>query len=74
MEAKMRRTIDGSTGVDASKAGEGLDLAEERAKWVEEWGEAEAEKMMGLVLGAMEDYEFLRSKRVRLDGSGDRGD
>lgn len=61
-----KTTLFGSSGVLLGKTFEGRSLEGEVVDWVEEFGEADAMKLKGWVEGAMEDYEYLRSKRLTL--------
>jgi hypothetical protein len=68
IERRMRSTISASTGVLADKAvrPEGVDISVEREKWALEFGEVEAEKIAAWVAGAVDDYLFLRERRLKV--------
>ncbi|KAE8360426.1 hypothetical protein BDV27DRAFT_167845 [Aspergillus caelatus] len=62
----FRSTIDGSTGIDVSKAsGENIDLDESAKQWREEFGGDSGQVIEMYVREAMADYEFLKERRLR---------
>ncbi|GAB1206493.1 hypothetical protein APSETT445_005182 [Aspergillus pseudonomiae] len=62
----FRSTIDGSTGIDVSKAsGETIDLDESARQWREEFGEDAGQMIEMYVREAMADYEFLKERRLK---------
>ena len=70
-EAAMRRmlsTLDASAGitVDPSKLAKNVGSVEDHLpKWKNEFGDKMAEKLRRAVEDAMDDYEFLRARRLR---------
>ncbi|EED18828.1 hypothetical protein TSTA_125420 [Talaromyces stipitatus ATCC 10500] len=58
-------TIMSSSGVMNDKMAKNLDLAVERKKWKQEFGGLIGEKMVEWVEAAMEDYEYLKERRLR---------
>lgn len=61
-----KTTLFGSSGIVLGKTFEGRSLEGEVVKWVEEFGEDVAMKLKAWVVDAMEDYEYLKSKRLTL--------
>jgi hypothetical protein len=57
-------TIQDSTGIVKDKTPEHVNIEEEHQKWLSEWGEEIALKLRKQVDDAMEDYEYLRSKKM----------
>jgi hypothetical protein len=60
----FRSSIQGSTRVLADKTPQKVDVAAEYAKWVTEFGPEPANLLKKQVDSAMDDYEYLRSKRM----------
>lgn len=58
-------TIYGSKGIVQGKDARGVSVEGEREKWVEEFGENNAERMREVVEGGMGDYGYLHSRRIR---------
>ncbi|RYP11825.1 hypothetical protein DL767_011440 [Monosporascus sp. MG133] len=65
-ERRMLSSIIASDGVDKSKLAGNIDIAKEAIKWRNEFGEEAGAKMERWVRDAMPDYEYLRSKRLRI--------
>lgn len=65
VHSRMLSTIYASKGIVKGKDARGLDIEEEKVKWKAEWGDEEGENMAKIVYGAMPDYEYLLSRRVR---------
>jgi hypothetical protein len=57
--------INASRGIIEGLDARNLDIEAEKAKWVDEWGEDEAESLAKYVEDTMPDYDYLRSRRVR---------
>jgi hypothetical protein len=66
-EAVMMATLDRSTSVLKEKTPLTVDIALERKKWEEEFGEGLAKQMEKWVDHAMPDYNYLWSKRLRVN-------
>ncbi|KAF2186148.1 hypothetical protein K469DRAFT_738544 [Zopfia rhizophila CBS 207.26] len=66
MEKKMKSTILGSSGIVPEKTAEGLDLEREREKWKVEFGGELGKKIRQWVDRAVEDYEYLKERRLRV--------
>ncbi|KAL3428794.1 hypothetical protein BDV09DRAFT_190666 [Aspergillus tetrazonus] len=66
-EAVMMATLDRSTSVLKEKTPPTVDIALERKKWEEEFGEGLAKQMEKWVDHAMPDYNYLWSKRLRVN-------
>ncbi|KAH6886836.1 hypothetical protein B0T10DRAFT_490392 [Thelonectria olida] len=67
MEARMLSSINASTKIDSSKVAGRIDIDQEAVKWKSEFGEEVAQKLERWVRDAMPDYNFLHSKRLRLE-------
>ncbi|RYP60909.1 hypothetical protein DL770_009894 [Monosporascus sp. CRB-9-2] len=65
-EKRMLSSIMASERVDTSKLAGNIDIAKEAIKWRNEFGEEAGAKMERWVRDAMPDYEYLRSKRLRI--------
>ncbi|OAL00809.1 hypothetical protein IQ06DRAFT_316839 [Phaeosphaeriaceae sp. SRC1lsM3a] len=63
--ARFLSTINASKGVVKGLDSRTLDLAAEKAKWMQEFGNEDGEKMAQFVDDAMPDYEYMLSQRVR---------
>ncbi|KAF2690735.1 hypothetical protein K458DRAFT_412079 [Lentithecium fluviatile CBS 122367] len=63
--ARMKDTLMNSQGIVKGKSSEGLDVEVEKEKWMKEFGEDLGGKLCLLVDKAMEDYEWLRERRLR---------
>jgi hypothetical protein len=59
--------INASKGIIEGLDARSLDVEMEMKKWVNEWGEDEAESLARYVEGAMGDYEYLKGKRVMVE-------
>ncbi|KAH7251298.1 hypothetical protein BKA59DRAFT_524471 [Fusarium tricinctum] len=64
---RMLSSINASTKIDTSKVAGNIDIDQELGKWIKEFGEEEARTLEKLVRDAMADYNFLHSKRLRLE-------
>ncbi|KAG4263165.1 hypothetical protein FPRO03_10528 [Fusarium proliferatum] len=67
MEQRMLSSINASTTIDQSKVAGKVDIDQEAVKWKAEFGEEGAQKLERWVRDAMPDYEFLHSRRLRLE-------
>ncbi|KAF4445641.1 hypothetical protein F53441_10641 [Fusarium austroafricanum] len=67
VEKRMLSSINASTAVDKSKVAGHVDIDQEAVKWAKEFGEEGAKKLKQWVRDAMPDYEFMHSKRLRLE-------
>ncbi|KAH7184794.1 uncharacterized protein B0J16DRAFT_340473 [Fusarium flagelliforme] len=67
MEQRMLSSINASTAIDNSKVAGNIDIDQEVVKWTEEFGEGEAKKIEKWVRDVMPDYEYMHSKRMRLE-------
>ena len=65
---QSQETISGSEGVMQGYDSRGRSLEAEVAKWTERYGVEEAGFLREMVEGAMADYEYLRERRLRVDG------
>lgn len=63
------KTILASDGILPGLDMRGRNIDGEMAKWVDLWGQEDADFLRGLVEKAMPDYEFLMAHRMRPDGS-----
>ena len=63
----MLSTINASTGMDKGKVAGNVDIDAEAEKWRVEFGEEGGRKLEKWVRDAMPDYEYLRSRRLRLE-------
>ena len=61
----MLKTLMGSTGIESDKLSRGLTIEGEMSKWVEEFGEEQAEILAKRVRDALPDYKYLVSRRVK---------
>ncbi|CAG5186754.1 uncharacterized protein ALTATR162_LOCUS11694 [Alternaria atra] len=66
-QARFLGTISASRGIKPGLEAKGKSLEEEREKWVQEFGEEDAEDLARFVNDAMEDYKYLHSKRTTGD-------
>ncbi|KAI1439188.1 hypothetical protein GGR50DRAFT_684948 [Xylaria sp. CBS 124048] len=66
-EKVMLSTIHASTGIIKEKAAGNIDIDVEAVKWRAEFGEEGAKNLVRWVRQMMPDYEYLRSRRLRLD-------
>jgi hypothetical protein len=66
--ARFLSTINASKGIKPGLGAKGKTLEVEKAKWVEEFGEEDAEDLAKFVRDATEDYEYLHSRRTVGDG------
>lgn len=64
MKARMRNTLNASTGIKKDKAATNIDIDVEAAKWLAEFGPEDGATVERLVRAAMPDYEYLRAKRL----------
>ncbi|KAM7210030.1 hypothetical protein V8F06_014587 [Rhypophila decipiens] len=62
----MTATLRGSKGVMKDKAPLEIDIAKEAEKWKVEFGKEAGEKLEVAVTAAMDDYEFLRERRIKM--------
>jgi hypothetical protein len=65
----MRSTLSQSSGIDRTKTQGTVHLASEVEKWVAEFGAAAAQEIARKVYEEMDDYEYLRSNRLRAASS-----
>ncbi|RYO89589.1 hypothetical protein DL764_008552 [Monosporascus ibericus] len=66
-QQRMLSSLLASNRVDTSKLAGNIDIAKEAIKWRSEFGEEAGAKLERLVRNAMPDYEYLRSKRLRME-------
>ncbi|CAN9432057.1 unnamed protein product [Alternaria sp. RS040] len=66
--ARFLSTINASKGIKPGLGAKGKTLEAEKKKWVEEWGEEDAEDMARFVSEALPDYEYLHSRRTVGEG------
>ncbi|KAE9367517.1 hypothetical protein N431DRAFT_561474 [Stipitochalara longipes BDJ] len=66
VERRMLSTISASAGIVEGKTSKGLDVDEETKKWKVEFGEVEGTRIEKWVRDAMPDYEYLKSRRLRM--------
>lgn len=59
--------LNASNKVDLNKVAGDIDIAQEAAKWREEFGEEDGAEIERLVQACMPDYEYMRSKRLTID-------
>ncbi|KAF2258018.1 hypothetical protein CC78DRAFT_538111 [Lojkania enalia] len=62
---RMKDTLIKSQGIVKGKSSKGLDMQEEKGKWMEEFGQDVGGKLCALVDKAMEDYEWLRERKMK---------
>ncbi|KAJ5886317.1 uncharacterized protein N7473_008991 [Penicillium subrubescens] len=62
----FRTTLDSSTTIITTKVAGNVNIDEEGKKWKEEFGEEDGQMIENYVRAAMLDYEFLKSKKLRL--------
>ncbi|KAJ4130520.1 hypothetical protein NW754_009571 [Fusarium falciforme] len=55
-----------SDSVNLNKVASNLDVAEKAAKWRAEFGDEDGSKLESWVRAAMPDYEYMRSKRLKI--------
>lgn len=67
MERDAQLSLYGSEKVDLGKVGGRIDVEEEAVKWREEFGDETGRRLEGLVKACMDDYEYMRSKRLTVD-------
>lgn len=53
-----------STSIDQSKTSEAVDLQQKYGEWVKEFGQTVADELKKRTDEAMEDYLYLKSKRI----------
>jgi hypothetical protein len=63
---RMKDTLHTSDGERQDKAAAGLVLEEEAVKWRQEFGDAEAAKLVKWVRAAMPDYDYMWARRLTL--------
>ncbi|KAJ4244810.1 hypothetical protein NW762_014389 [Fusarium torreyae] len=66
-EKRMLSSINASTKIDHSKVAGNIDIDKEVVKWTSEFGEEGGQKLEKWVRDSMPDYEYLYSKRLRLE-------
>ncbi|KAF2475329.1 uncharacterized protein BDR25DRAFT_101805 [Lindgomyces ingoldianus] len=69
MEKRMKETILKSTGIVKGKTSADLVIGDEKRKWREEFGDDLGQRLEGWVDGALEDWEWLRGRALRIYGS-----
>jgi hypothetical protein len=67
VEQRMLSSINASTTIDNSKVAGNIDIDQEVVKWTQEFGEGEARKLEKWVRDALPDYEFMHSRRMRVE-------
>jgi hypothetical protein len=63
---RMLSTLNASNGIMQEKSSANIDVATEAKKWKEEFGEEGAQKLEKWVRAAMDDYMYLRERRLRV--------
>ncbi|KAF4219369.1 hypothetical protein CNMCM5878_003288 [Aspergillus fumigatiaffinis] len=66
MKQRMWSTLLTSEGILSGKTSHGLDIERETARWKDEFGESDASKLENRVRAAMEDYEYLKARRLQI--------
>ncbi|KAM0345013.1 hypothetical protein ACHAPU_006896 [Fusarium lateritium] len=64
---RMLSSINASTTIDQSKVAGNMDINQEAIKWASEFGEEGGRNLERWVRDALVDYNFLHSKRLRLE-------
>jgi hypothetical protein len=64
--AIMLSTIEGSTGILKDKAPSDVDVDAEIGKWKVEFGEEAAALLEKATRDAMDDYEYLKERRIKV--------
>ncbi|KAF5010791.1 hypothetical protein FDECE_3088 [Fusarium decemcellulare] len=67
MEQRMLSSINASSKIDKSKVAGSINIDEEAVKWRSEFGEEGGRKLEQWVRDAMPDYNFMFSRRLRLE-------
>jgi hypothetical protein len=62
----MLGSLNSSEKVDLSKVGGDIDVSQEAVKWRDEFGDEHGRKLEKYVRAAIDDYEYMRSKRLTL--------
>lgn len=62
----MLGSLNSSEKIDLTKVVGDVDISEEAVKWKAEFGDEHARKLETYVREAMDDYEYMRSKRLTL--------
>ncbi len=65
VERRMLLTISASAGIVEGKTSRGVVIDEEVGKWKAEFGEEEGSKIERWVKNDMDDYEYLKTRRLR---------
>lgn len=60
---RMQETLVKSEGLDSSRAARNVDLAEERARWKEEFSEEEVMLIEEIIAHVTPHYEYMRARR-----------
>ncbi|KLO86355.1 uncharacterized protein LW93_11130 [Fusarium fujikuroi] len=63
-ELKFMSEYWNSTSIDSSKSSRGVNLDAVFGRWVEDFGAENAEKLKGLVHESMEDYNYLKGRKI----------
>ncbi|KAI8711189.1 hypothetical protein NCS52_01494600 [Fusarium sp. LHS14.1] len=66
MARMMLSSLSASESVNLDKVAGDLDVAKEAAKWRAEFGDEDGSKLESWVRAAMPDYEYMRSKRLKI--------
>ncbi|KAL1792304.1 hypothetical protein ACET3X_008811 [Alternaria dauci] len=64
LKARFLSTLNASRGIKPGLGAKGKTMESEKKKWVEEFGEEDAEDLARFVNDAMPDYEYLHSRRT----------
>lgn len=67
MERDAQVSLYGSERVDLGKVGGEIDIGVEAGKWRVEFGEETGKRLEGLVRACMDDYEYMRSKKLTVE-------
>ncbi|GIJ91125.1 hypothetical protein Asppvi_010090 [Aspergillus pseudoviridinutans] len=66
IKRRMWSTLLTSEGILSGKTSHGLDIDRETLQWKKEFGESDASKVETWVRAAMEDYEYLKRRRLQI--------
>ncbi|PKX89968.1 uncharacterized protein P174DRAFT_424173 [Aspergillus novofumigatus IBT 16806] len=65
IKQRMWSTLLTSEGILSGKTSHGLDMDRETRRWKDEFGESDASKLEHRVRAAMEDYDYLKARRLQ---------
>jgi hypothetical protein len=66
MVKRLKDTLLASNGVVKTKSSEGIVIEDEKKKWEQEFGKSISDRLAVLVDAAMEDYLWLKERRMRV--------